>query len=140
MLRALSVAMIIFVLPLGPARADAPPERDANAALTYWQAFAQLPKFTDAQQNELREKYLTMPLDASAREIVARAALRVANDAPRAQRSLAVTGALITKKGSSSCFLTRKRLEPWRPWPACAPGFASRTATMRAPSRISSTP
>ena len=73
MLRALSVAMTILVLPLGPARADAPPGLGDNAALKYWQAFAQLPKLTDAQERKLREEYLTMPLDAHAREIVNRA-------------------------------------------------------------------
>ena len=72
MLRALLLAMIVLVLHLAPARADAPPGLGDNAALKYWQAFAQLPKFTDAQEHKLREEYLTMPLDTHAREIVAR--------------------------------------------------------------------
>jgi hypothetical protein len=73
MLRALSVAMTLLVLPLGTARADAPPGPGDNAALKYWQAFAQLPKFTDAQEHKLREEYLTVPLDAHVREIVTKA-------------------------------------------------------------------
>jgi len=73
MLRALCLAMTILVLPLGAAFADAPSDLGANAALKYWQAFAQLPKFTDAQEHKLNAEYLTMPLDARAREIVTRA-------------------------------------------------------------------
>ena len=73
MLRAFSLAMTILVLPLGYASADAPPDLGANAALKYWQAFAQLPKFTDAQEHKLNAEFLTMPLDAHAREIVAKA-------------------------------------------------------------------
>jgi hypothetical protein len=73
MSRALCLAMTLFVFPLGSASADAPPDLAANAALKYWQAFAQLPKFTDAEQSRLNAEFLTMPLDAQAREWVTRA-------------------------------------------------------------------
>jgi hypothetical protein len=71
MLRAVSLALTIFALVPGSASADAPVELGANAALKYWQAFAQLPKFTEALEHKFREECLTMPLDAHAREIVA---------------------------------------------------------------------
>ena len=73
MLRALCLTLTILVLPSGYASADAPPDLGANAALKYWQAFAQLPKLTNAQEHKLNAEYLTMPLDAHAREIVTRA-------------------------------------------------------------------
>src|SRR5437868_13923656 len=73
MLRALMLAMIVLVLPAGSASAGAGPDPGANAALKYWQAFATLPKFTDAEQNKLVAGYLTLPLDAQAREIVTKA-------------------------------------------------------------------
>jgi hypothetical protein len=68
MLRAFCLAMTMLVLPWRDASADAGPDLGANAALKYWQAFATL-KLTDAEQRKL-EAYLTMPLDAQAREIV----------------------------------------------------------------------
>src|SRR5262245_53202568 len=74
MLRALCLAMIFVVLPLTYASAEAPPDLSENAALKYWQAFATLPRLTEAQQKKLNAEYLTMPLDGSAREIVNRAA------------------------------------------------------------------
>jgi hypothetical protein len=70
MLRALFVTTFLFVLPLAAARADGPTGLGANAALHYWQAFATMPKFTDAEQTKLTSEYLTMPLDAHARELV----------------------------------------------------------------------
>jgi hypothetical protein len=73
MLRALSLVLALLVLPLGSASADAPPDPGANAALKYWQAFATLPKSTDAEQTKLIAECLTMPLDAQARQLVARA-------------------------------------------------------------------
>jgi hypothetical protein len=73
MLRALSVVMTLVALPLGSASADPPSDLDDNAALKYWQAFAQLPKLTDAQEHGLNEDSLTMPLDAQARELVTKA-------------------------------------------------------------------
>jgi hypothetical protein len=73
MLRALCLAMPLFVLPLGYASPDASPELGTNAALKYWQAFAMLPKFTDAEQKKFSTEFLTMPLDEHARGIVTRA-------------------------------------------------------------------
>jgi len=69
MLRALCLAMTILVLP---SAAEAASDLGANAALKYWQAFATLPKLTDADQKMLEES-LTEPLDAHARALVARA-------------------------------------------------------------------
>jgi hypothetical protein len=66
--------MSLVVLPLGYASAGAPPDLGANAALKYWQAFATLPRLTDAEQARLTAECLTMPLDAHARELVTRAA------------------------------------------------------------------
>jgi hypothetical protein len=88
MLRAFSLAMTILVLPLGFASADAPLDLGANAALKYWQAFAQLPKFTEAQEHKFNAEYLTMPLDAHARELVTRAdyALRMMHRAAELPR------------------------------------------------------
>jgi hypothetical protein len=73
MLRALCLILSLVVLPLGSAAAAGPPERGGNAALLYWQAFATLPRLTDAEQSKLTAECLTMPLDAHAREVVARA-------------------------------------------------------------------
>jgi hypothetical protein len=70
MLRALFVVTMFLVLPWATARADGPADSGANAALQYWQAFAVMPTFTDAEQNKLTAEYLTMPLDAHARQIV----------------------------------------------------------------------
>jgi hypothetical protein len=73
MLRSLCLATAILVLPSGHASADAPTDLGANAALKYWQAFATLPKFSDAEQTKLMAEHLTMPLDAQARESVSKA-------------------------------------------------------------------
>jgi hypothetical protein len=73
MLRALCLATTILALPSGHASAEAPSDLGANAALKYWQAFATLPKFTDAEQTRLMSEHLTMPLDAQTREIVSKA-------------------------------------------------------------------
>jgi hypothetical protein len=71
--RALCLAMTFLVLPLGHIYADGPPESGANAALKYWQAFATLPTLTHDEQAKLNQNYLTMPLDARARELVGKA-------------------------------------------------------------------
>jgi hypothetical protein len=73
MLRAMSLATSVLLLLWAPARADNPSDLGANAALKYWQAFATLPKFTDAEGQKIFAGYLTMPLDAHAKEIVAKA-------------------------------------------------------------------
>src|SRR6516165_4491504 len=73
MLRSLCLATAILALPSGHASAEAPSDLGANAALKYWQAFATLPKFTDAEQTRLMSEHLTMPLDARAREVVSKA-------------------------------------------------------------------
>jgi hypothetical protein len=64
--------MTALVVPLADASADAPVTLGANAALKYWQAFATLPRFTEAEQKKLGES-LTEPLDERAREIVTKA-------------------------------------------------------------------
>jgi hypothetical protein len=71
--RALALTMTILVLPLGRATAEAPPDRGANAALKYWQAFATLPQLSHAEQNKLNAECLSMPLDAHARGLVSQA-------------------------------------------------------------------
>jgi hypothetical protein len=73
MLRALALASTMLVLSSGTASADAPLDLGANAALQYWQAFAQLPRMTEAQEHKFDAECLTMPLDAHARELVTRA-------------------------------------------------------------------
>jgi hypothetical protein len=69
MLRALCLAMAVLVLPLESSFADARTDSDENAALKYWQAFATLPKFADAENKKLAE-VLTTPLDDLARKIL----------------------------------------------------------------------
>jgi hypothetical protein len=73
MLRTPGLAMTLVALLAGYATADAPPAPGANAALKYWQAFATLPKLTDAEQTRLITESATMPLDTSAKELVAKA-------------------------------------------------------------------
>jgi hypothetical protein len=66
--------MALLVFPLEVAQAAAPVNLGENAALKYWQAFATLPRFTDAEQKKIAAECLTMPLDAQARQFVTRAA------------------------------------------------------------------
>jgi hypothetical protein len=73
MLRALCFSTAILALHSGHARADAPSDLGANAALRYWQAFATMPKFTDAEENKLVAECLTMPIDGQARETLRKA-------------------------------------------------------------------
>ena len=73
MLRAMSLATSVLFLLWAPALADNPSDLEANAALKYWQAFATLPKFTDTEGQKIFAGFLTMPLDAHAKEIVAKA-------------------------------------------------------------------
>jgi len=72
MLRALILAMTIFVLPLGSAFAEGGADPGGNAALKYWQAFATLPKFTDAENKKISE-CLTTPLDNETRKMLTKA-------------------------------------------------------------------
>jgi hypothetical protein len=83
MLRALSLATAILVLSSESTSPEPPADPGGNAALQYWQAFAALPKFTDAEQTRLMSEHLTMPLDAQTREIVSKAeyALRMMHHA-----------------------------------------------------------
>ncbi len=69
MLRALSLAMAILLLPCEPASAGVLDDPGGNAALTYWQAFATLPRFTQAENQKIGE-CLTTPLDESARNML----------------------------------------------------------------------
>ena len=70
MLRAFCLAVSIFLLPLAPISAEAPPKPGGNAALTYWQAFPQLPKLSDAETLKLYADCVTMPLDARVKELL----------------------------------------------------------------------
>ncbi len=72
MLRALWLSLTVLVLPSAYVSADTPSDPSGNAALKYWQAFATMPKLTDAEQNRLAE-YPAKPLDAHSREIVSQA-------------------------------------------------------------------
>lgn len=73
MLRALGLAITTVVLSLAEAGAAGPSDLGANAALKYWQGFATLPTFSDAESQKLHAEYLTLPLDAPARKTVAKA-------------------------------------------------------------------
>jgi hypothetical protein len=74
MVRALGLAIAILVFPLEGASADTGRDQGANAALKYWQAFASLPHFTEAEQQKLSLQHLADPLDGQARDIVKRGA------------------------------------------------------------------
>lgn len=73
MVRAFGVATMFVVLCLGNGAAAAPGEEGGNAALKYWQAIATLPKLKEADAKKITEHYLTMPLDAQAKEVVGKA-------------------------------------------------------------------
>ena len=66
MLRAACLAFLVVAQPMDSARAA---DRGENAALKYWQAFATMPKLSDAEQNRLAD-YPAKPLDAHSRETV----------------------------------------------------------------------
>jgi hypothetical protein len=70
MLRALFLTTIILVAPVRCALADPSTGPGDNSALKYWQAFATLPRLSEAEGQKLIAECLTMPLDAHAREIV----------------------------------------------------------------------
>jgi len=63
-------ALLTVSFPLAFAHADTPEGLAANAALKYWQAFATMPKLSDAEQNQLADA-LNKPLDARVKETVA---------------------------------------------------------------------
>jgi len=67
--RAFCLATTFLLLPLNYGFADAKLDSDGNAALKYWQAFATLPTFNDAENKKLAEA-LTTPLDDLARKIL----------------------------------------------------------------------
>jgi hypothetical protein len=69
MFRALCLATMVVLLPPNAGFADAKLDSDGNAALKYWQAFATLPTFNDAENKKLAE-VMTTPLDDLARKIV----------------------------------------------------------------------
>src|SRR5258708_2287839 len=73
MLRAPCLAMAFLLFALGTASTDSALDLGANAALKYWQGFATLPQFTDAELQAINAECLTMPLDAHAREVVSKA-------------------------------------------------------------------
>jgi hypothetical protein len=74
MVRALCLIVAFLGLLQASASANGDPDLGANAALKYWQAFAQLPRLTDSEQAKLVAECVTMPLDAHARELVTRSA------------------------------------------------------------------
>ena len=69
MLRVLCLTTAVLSISLGPLFAEQNPDSKGNAALKYWQAFATLPKFTDAE-NKIIGDCLTAPLDDAARKIL----------------------------------------------------------------------
>jgi len=88
MLRVICLASAIVLVPLATASADSAGDLGANAALKYWQAFATLPQFSDTESQALNADCLTMPLDAHARELVAKADYSLA----MLHRGAAITG------------------------------------------------
>lgn len=71
MLRAMLLSISVLALSVSSAFAEANP--DPNAALKYWQGFAQLNKLAEPEIQKVGNESLTMPLDASARDLVTRA-------------------------------------------------------------------
>jgi hypothetical protein len=69
MLRTLCLATSFLLLPWNGGFANAKLDSDGNAALKYWQAFATLPMFNDAENKKLAE-VLTTPLNDLARKIL----------------------------------------------------------------------
>jgi hypothetical protein len=71
MVRALCLAIILCVPP-ACFSADSPSDLGKNAALMYWQAYATMPKLSDAEQNKLADYLIKpLPLDAHVKEVVA---------------------------------------------------------------------
>jgi hypothetical protein len=74
MVRALCLIVALLGHRLGLASAENDSDLAANAALKYWQAFAQLPPMTDPEKTKLAAECATMPLAVHARELVTRSA------------------------------------------------------------------
>jgi hypothetical protein len=72
MLRALSLAITILLLPWESAPSGARLDPDGDAAQKYWQAFATLPTFTQAEKQKIGA-CLTTPLDEPARQMLIKA-------------------------------------------------------------------
>jgi len=70
MLRALCLMTTFLLLPWITALAGSSADSDGNAALYYWQAFATLPKFSEAE-NKIIGDSLVAPLNETARKILA---------------------------------------------------------------------
>lgn len=68
LLSSLTVLGLVLIEP-----ADATSDLAANAALKYWQAFATMPKLSDAEAQRLSTQYLTEPLGDAARSLAAQA-------------------------------------------------------------------
>jgi hypothetical protein len=73
MVRALCLIVAFVGLPASSS-AKGDPDLGVNAALKYWQAFAQLPPLTHSEQGKLAAECVTMGLDSHARELVTRSA------------------------------------------------------------------
>jgi hypothetical protein len=73
MLRVHFAAVALLFLPFCRCWADDPFDLGSNAALKYWQAFAQIPKLTDAESTKLRAESLSAPIDAHSRELTSKA-------------------------------------------------------------------
>ena len=69
MLRKMCLTITVLLIPWGAVFAEQNPDSQDNAALKYWQAFATLPKFSDAEDKIIGD-CLTAPLDDAARKIL----------------------------------------------------------------------
>ena len=71
MLRAACLAVLVVAQPL-MAQAEDSAKSSPNAALKYWQAFATMPKLSDAEQNHLADyaEYPVNPQDGPIRDFV----------------------------------------------------------------------
>ena len=83
MLCALCLTMTLTILPAAAPPGYASPGLGDNAALKYWQAFLQLPKFADDEQKKLVADCLTMPLDALRPRLRCQSGVCITHDAPR---------------------------------------------------------
>jgi hypothetical protein len=72
MLRAVRLVIGLLTLSAGLLAAGEESSLRTNAALVYWQGFATMPKLSDAEESRIVNEFPTMPLDARAKELVAR--------------------------------------------------------------------